>query len=256
MFVNERHKKICEMLRENGSVMTAQLAEHFAVSIETVRRDLLTLEQQNHLHRVHGGAVIPEEMQQFMSLSERLKINEDSKLELCRTACNFINEGDVIGVDCGSTAVSFAAALKENFSSLTVVTCCLDVFESLCRYKDFKVILCAGEFLKKENVFSGPLALDALSKLHMQKVFIFPAALSLRFGICDHRTETFGLQEQFLKSSENIFILADSSKFERTELLKLDDMRTSYTYITDKNLLSGLKNLYADNDITVVTGDE
>lgn len=255
MFANERHKKICELLRQNGSVMTTQLAEYFAVSIETIRRDLLTLEQQNQLHRVHGGAVIPEEMQQFMSLSERLKINEDSKLELCRTACRFINEGDVIGVDCGSTAVSFAAALKENFSSLTVVTCCLDVFESLCRYKDFKVILCAGEFLKKENVFSGPLALDALSKLHMQKVFIFPAALSLRFGICDHRTETFSLQEQFLKSSENIFILADSSKFERTELLKLDDMRTSYTYITDKGLLSGLRNIYADNGITVVTGE-
>lgn len=255
MFANERHKKICKLLRENGSVITTRLAEHFAVSIETIRRDLLTLEQQNLLHRVHGGAVIPEEMQQFMSLSERLKINEDSKLELCRTACKFINEGDVIGVDCGSTAVSFAAALKENFSSLTIVTCCLDVFESLCRYKDFKVILCAGEFLKKENVFSGPLALEALSKLHMQKVFIFPAALSLRFGICDHRTETFVLQEQFLKSSENIFILADSSKFERTELLKLDDMRPSYTYITDRNLLSGLKNLYADNDITVVTGE-
>ena len=255
MFANERHKKIYEMLKQNGSVMTTQLAEYFAVSIETIRRDLLTLEQQNQLHRVHGGAVIPEEMQQFMSLSERLKINEDSKLELCRTACRFINEGDVIGVDCGSTAVSFAAALKENFSALTVVTCCLDVFESLCRYKDFKVILCAGEFLKKENVFSGPLALDALSKLHMQKVFIFPAALSLRFGICDHRTETFSLQEQFLKSSENIFILADSSKFERTELLKLDDMRTSYTYITDKGLLSGLRNIYADNGITVVTGE-
>lgn len=255
MFANERHKQICELLRKNGSVTTVQLAEHFSVSIETIRRDLLTLEQQNQLHRVHGGAVIPEEMQQFMSLSKRLKINEDSKLELCRTACRFINEGDVIGVDCGSTAVSFAAALKENFSSLTVVTCCLDVFESLCRYKDFKVILCAGEFLKKENVFSGPLALEALSKLHMQKVFIFPAALSLRFGICDHRTETFSLQQQFLKSSENIYILADSSKFERTELLKLDDMRPSYTYITDKGLLSGLKNLYADNDITVVTGE-
>lgn len=253
MFANERHKKICELLRKDGSVSTAKLSEHFSVSIETIRRDLLTLEQQSKLHRVHGGAVIPEEMQQFMSLPERLKINEDSKLELCRIACRFINEGDVIGVDCGSTAVSFAAALKEKFSSLTVITCCLDVFESLCRYKNFNVILCAGEFSKHENVFCGPLALDALSKLHMQKVFVFPAALSLRFGICDHRTETFALQERLLKSSENIFILADSSKFERTELLKLDDMRPSYKYITDKGLLSGLKNMYADNDIEVIT---
>ena len=253
MFANERQKKICEILRKNGSVEPTELSRHFEVSIETIRRDLLSLEEQNLVHRVHGGAVIPEEMQQFVSLSERLKINEDSKLELCRTACRFINEGDVIGVDSGSTAVSFSEALKENFSKRTVITCCLDVFEILCRHKDFKVILCAGEFSKKENVFLGPLALNALSKLHMQKVFIFPAALSLRFGICDHRTETIALQEQLLKSGENVFILADNSKFERTELIKLDDMKNSYTYITDKGLLSGLKNMYLDNGIEVVT---
>ena len=256
MFANERQDIIYKMVKENGSVSTSQLVEHFGVSIETIRRDLLSMEQNKMLYRVHGGAVRMGEMKTFDNLSERVNLNNDSKLQLCRTAMDFISDGDVIAVDAGSTAILFAEALKERFTTMTVVTHCLDVFNMLCRFKDFNVILCGGHFIKNENAFSGPITIAAMELLHVQKVFLFPAALSLKSGICDHCLESFLIQQQLLKMGDSVHILADSSKFGCKELLKLDDMRQNYTYISDSGLSASIKKMYEENGLRIITGVE
>ena len=58
MFAKERQQKIYLMLKEKNAVTTSDLGERFGVSIETVRRDLLEMEQNGLLIRVHGGAVL------------------------------------------------------------------------------------------------------------------------------------------------------------------------------------------------------
>lgn len=253
MFAQERQKLIHELINKNGSVNTSELVERFKVSIETIRRDLLMMEKENLLYRVHGGAVKAGEMKRFTELSERLHENNPLKLELCATAMKFIEDGDVIGVDAGSTAVVFADMLKETFSSLTVVTHSLDVFEKLCKHKDFQVILCGGHFKKKENSFYGTLTLNIWQMLHVQKIFLFPTAISLQYGLCEHNPDTVSLQHQMMKAADKIFILADSSKFECKELMKVDEMRSGYVYITDSSLPLGLKNMYEENGLNIVT---
>lgn len=253
MFAHERQKLIQSMINKNGSVNTTELVKKFNVSVETIRRDLLSMEKENLLYRVHGGAVKIGEMKPFSELSERMRENNPLKIELCRTAIKHIEEGDVIGIDSGSTAFLFADALKERFSSLTVVTHSLDVFEKLCKHKDFEVILCGGHFRKKENSFYGMLTNSIWKQLHVQKMFLFPAAISFQYGLCEHNSDTVLMQQQMIKSADKVFILADSSKFECKELIKVDEMRTGYTYITDSNLPAALKAMYLENGLNVVT---
>lgn len=254
MFAHERQKLIHALINEKGSVNTSELTEKFGVSIETIRRDLLVMEKENLLYRVHGGAVKVGEMKPFTTLAERLNENNPLKTELCETAMQHIEEGDVIGVDAGSTAIVFAQELKRHFSSLTVVTHCIDVFEILCRHKDFQVILCGGHFKADENAFYGTLTLDVWQKLHIQKVFLFPSAVSFQFGLCEHKSNSVDMQRQMIKAADKVYILADSSKFECKELLKVDEMRNIYTYITDKQMPNGLKNMYEENGINIITG--
>ncbi|MBQ7840456.1 MAG: DeoR/GlpR transcriptional regulator [Lachnospiraceae bacterium] len=253
MLAKERHDSICELLKQNGAVTTAELVDRFGVSVETIRRDLLVLEQNQKLQRVHGGAVALEEMKPFMELSYRFNENDEQKKELARTAASFVRDGDVIGMDSGSTAVFLAEAFKERLSRLTVVTHSLDVFEILNSYKEFEVILCGGHFLRQENAFYGPVVINTLQQLHVQKVFIFPSAVSLQFGICDRQTQLFMVQQQLLHCGDSVYILADSSKFERKELLKLSEMQTNFTYITDSNIKPGLLKAYAEQNLKIIT---
>ena len=254
MFANERQDKIYELLIKNGAVTTSELVKTFRVSIETVRRDLLNMELDGKLTRVHGGAVTKNDMKPFFNLEKRNTEFEKEKQELSCKAVEFINEGDIIGIDSGSTAVAFAKAIKENFSTLTIITHSLDVFNELCSHKDFSVYLCSGQFLKGENAFYGSLTLDALGSLHIQKSFIFPSSVSLEHGICDFQNELFSVQKQYLKISDQIFILADSSKYEKTALLKVADMDKRYIYVTDSQMPHQLLELYNENDILIYKG--
>lgn len=254
MFANERQSIISQILKKDGAVTTQALVIRFNVSIETIRRDLLSMEQQGLLKRVHGGAVAESRMKSFHTLKKRNEENNSLKKELAESAANYVCEGDIIGIDSGSTAIYFAEALSKKFSKLTVITHSLDVFNIL--QGDFNVILCGGYFKNEENSFYGSLVTDALSSLRADKVFIFPSAISLRGGICDFDQDLYQVQKQLLSIGNTAFILADSSKFEKTALLKMDDMKNEYTYITDSKLSDALVKLYKENNITVFGGNK
>ncbi len=251
MFAKERQEKICQMLCENGAVTTAHLVQVFDVSVETIRRDLLSIEQQGRLTRVHGGAVASGGMKPYYALPRRNQEFSKEKRELAQVAMAFIREGDYIGLDTGSTANVFAEVLKEQFENLTIVTHSMDLFEILT--DQFPVILSGGRYLKEEKAFYGALALESFDHLRVQKAFIFPSAVSLRFGICDYQQDLFPMQKKLIEIADQVFVLADSSKFESRALLKIDDMRPEHYYVTDSLLTDELKNLYVENGMQIFT---
>ena len=62
------------------------------------------------------------------------------------------------------------------------------------------------------------------------------------------------MQRQMLRCADRIFILADSSKFEKTGLYKLADMEKAFPYVTDGDIPAQLLELYRENDITIYRG--
>ena len=82
----------------------------------------------------------------------------------------------------------------------------------------------------------------------MQKSFIFPSSVSLEFGIGNTLQELHLMQRRMMQNAENVYILADSSKFEKRALLKLCDMKQEYCYITDNSLPEELRKLYTENN--------
>ena len=146
---------ICELLKKNVAVTTVQVSHDLNVSVETIRRDFLALEEENRLLRVHGGAVLPSGGVERMPLTDRLEINREEKRILSDAACDFIKNGDIIAVDTGSTAVEFVEILSLRFKELTVITHSLDVFERLQNKSGFKNILVGGIYLPDEKAFCG-----------------------------------------------------------------------------------------------------
>lgn len=256
MLAKSRYDKICQIINSNGAVTTARLVKEFGVSVETIRRDLLFLENKGMLTRVHGGAVGIADMKVYSALEERNMEFVEQKAVLCDNALAFIDEGDVIAIDTGSTAICLAKAIRERFSKLTVVTHSLDVLKILEENKGIELILCGGHYHSAERTFCGSMVIDALEKIHVQKAFIFPVAVSLEFGICEYRDNFGMIQRQMAKCADKVFILADSSKFEKKSLLKMSDMKSEYCYITDNEISDDLIKLYEENNINIVKGRE
>ena len=256
MFANERQQKILSLLKANGAVTTAELIDLFGVSIETVRRDLLQLERSGHLQRVHGGATALGAMRPYSDLPHRLEANQNAKAQLCETAALLVKEEDIIYIDSGSTAYFFAHALARRFSRLTIITHSMDVFEILSPKENFQIILCGGCYDPREKAFYGAITLDALRQLHVRKAFLCPSAISLKTGIWDYDRALTQVQKQILTICDQAIFLADSEKFETSALLKLCDTSANHIYVTDPGLPQQFRQLYRDQERTVITCKE
>jgi len=254
MLTNERRNIIETLIREKGAVTTGDLVERFDVSLETVRRDLLALEQAGKLMRVHGGAVKKGDIIPFVELRQRNREHGREKEELARCAMQFIQEGDVIGIDAGSTAIAVAKEIRDGFSRLTVVTFSMDVLEILRENEGVDVILIGGRFMRGENAFFGGMTREMLRSIYAPKWFLFPSALSLEYGECCDLEEHAAIYRYLAETAGQVYMLADSSKFEQKALLKVDEMKPAHIYVTDSGLSAELQKLYEENGLKVIAG--
>lgn len=254
MFATERQGQILDLVNEKGTVKIGELTRLFSVSVETIRRDLLELERQNCLRRVHGGALRIPRNGEYPDRSERTERNRARKAELVQNAVGLIHENDTIMVDCGSTAVEFARMLTEHFERLTVITNALDVFEVLRRKERYELYLCSGFFMSRENSFYGSWTLEGLERFHAETAFIFPSAISMQYGIMDYDRELYCVQRKMMELSNRTVFCADSGKFEKSGLLKLADVREGCMIVTDSALEDEVFKLYQENLISVFRG--
>lgn len=244
MLTEERQEKILTRLEEKQSVTVNELAEIFSVSTETIRRDLVFLESKGQVKRVFGGAIRGGGLKRFREYSERLIENRDKKIELCLAAVELIEERDILAVDAGSTAAIFADVLREKFNQLTIITASMDVFDRL--KNKYTVILSGGEYYEKEHAFIGELALSTFERLHADKCFIFPSAVSIDHGVEDYIPLLIRVQKKMIEISDSVMILADSSKYGKRALIKLSNADPDFIYVTDNGLEETLYKKYIE----------
>ena len=73
---NERQKEMIKYLSEVKFARAEQLSERFQVSLETVRRDLMVLEQGSSIRKVRGGAVYSNLRAKEMEFEKKMENNQ------------------------------------------------------------------------------------------------------------------------------------------------------------------------------------
>lgn len=251
MFASQRQEQIQVMLKENGAVTVAGLMETFGISMETARRDLAAMEKAGLLARVHGGALPLDSAQLYRPLKERMQLQQPQKLAIARAAAELVAEDDFIAICAGSTALAFARELRKRFRRLTVVTYSLDVLNALRDLPEYTVILAGGTYLPEEGAFVGPATADLISRIYVQKAFIFPSMLSLEKGISTHTAPSPQIAT-LIHQCDQVYVLADNTKFEKNSLYQITPMRQNFIYITDANMPAPLRQLYEDNHLKFI----
>ncbi len=255
MFSKERQEKIVEILSKKSSVTVTGLEKLFGVSSETVRRDLLALEKEKKLLRIHGGAMGVVRSNQDKTFIERHGEYVEEKKQIAVCAASFVCEHDSIAVDSGSTATYFCEYLSENFTNLTVVVTSLRLFEILNKNKGFRVILCGGDYFADDTSFYGPLTVQMIKSLHVSKTFLAPVGVSLKFGLTDFHTHSAEIQRSLYDIADKVFAIADHSKIENGAINIVMKLDSSLTVITDSGLDDGVYNMYIENDIDLIRGE-
>ena len=152
-----RHRIILQELDQTGVVAVKNLKEMLGVTDMTIRRDLIDLEKQGMLTRVHGGAhkKVKNALNEI-SHSEKQMLNVEEKKQIARKCADLIADGDTVFIGSGTTTDFIGDYLDGK--NISIVTNSLPIFEKLKERANLDLILIGGRYRAKTQTFVGQFA--------------------------------------------------------------------------------------------------
>lgn len=231
MKVTNRRESILQAVH-SGMTDVAALCARFDISEATVRRDLQALQQDGRLLRVYGGAVAaPIRHEPEESLELRKVHDGEGKAAIARQALRFIEPGDTIFIDGGTTTDALARHLPKD-DSLRIITNSLLALNTLSA-RDLRVTLLGGDLRPGSMSVYGPLADMALERLTFDKVFSSADGIDAEFGVCEGSIEQAWFKEKLFRRTREVYMLATAEKLGRKSQMNWSPIHRPWTLITD-----------------------
>ena len=228
-----RRSKILEELDKKGQVNVNELSTLLDVSVVTIRNDLDKLEKNNLLVRAHGGAFKSNSI--ALTLSQKKKLNIESKTRIGKMAASLIQNNDTIILDSGTTTFEVSNYLQK-FENLTVITNALDIVNNLAPQKNLEAFM-LGCYLKEFSMsLVGPMAERNLKNLSCDKLFLGVDSIRPKKGVFTHHMEEAHLNQIMIDIADEIILVSDSSKFEKSGLAFICSLDKINTIVTDTDL--------------------
>ncbi len=251
MLQNQRREKIFDLLKEDGFAKVINLARLFKVTEVTIRQDLEKLESEGLIIKEHGGASIKNVEDQVRSFSLLRQENLEQKSAIAQKCLEFIENGDTIILDSGSTTTEIAKKIK-GFKQLTVITNALNIALLLGADPDIEVIMTGGEFKPPTLSLTGQKAADFFKGLNVQKLFLATAGISLKSGLTYPSISDLVVKKAMIDAAEVTYLVADSTKMGKNALASLGALSLIDYIITDDKIEEKHKQVFRDNEIEVI----
>lgn len=233
MLAITRHQMILDLLQIQGTVQVSELSDQLGVTAKTIREDLEKLEEKGLLRRIHGGAVNhSDEADPMLPLQFPNTKHSKEKEAIAIHALRYIRQDEVIALDAGSTTLEIAKRLPN--IPLTVLTNDLLIIRELMLKDQIRLVVPGG--YRHRNVLVGNDALEWLTKLNVQKLFLSATGVHDKFGLSVFTGELLDLKKAYLAGAKEIYGVADHSKFDRAALLTFATLQQLHVLITDDGL--------------------
>jgi len=240
-----------ELLKEDGSGKVYDLARLFKVTEVTIRQDLEKLEKNGLIVRDHGGAYLKNVPEQVKGFSLVHQENMDKKELIADKSIEFIQPGDSIILDSGSTTTEIAKKLK-GMKQLRVITNALNIALMLGAEPGIEVIVTGGEFKPPTLSLTGQKAADFFKGLHVQKLFLATAGISLKAGLTYPSISDLVVKKAMIEAADTTYLVADSTKIGRAAFASLGALSLIDYIITDPGIEEKHKQVFKDNDIELI----
>ena len=232
MFAEERHEQILSKVKSLGRVLAKELAEELQVSIDTIRRDLTTMEEEGLLKRTHGGAVLLSKVRRF-PMDDRIRYSEGTEHQnaVAKLAASYIEQGDTIFI--GGASIHYVLMKYLPFDrDYTVITNSLIVAEKLKDYSNIETYIVCGK-VKSEEEIVDPLAVEFIRTLRIDTAFLTGGGISAKHGLSSSTPEGAIFQRAVAEISHRKICLANFDKVGTEFFVRTIDLKNIDVLITD-----------------------
>ena len=209
----DREKQILEILLKEKRVTVKQLAKALFISEPSVRRDLQSLEKQNLIKRIHGGAVLEETALSKNRIPFLIREYEQSsaKAVIAKKAVELICENDVIFLD-ASTSCYYLIPFLASKRNITVVTNSVKALKKLAEYS-INTISTGGVLVNSCLALVGEEAYKTIENYNADIAFFSCRGISDDGYLTDIAPEENNIRKMMMRRSKKSYLLCASEKF-------------------------------------------
>lgn len=236
MLTEERRTKLLETIENKQFISVNQLSETFNVHETTIRRDLDELESQGLVVRIHGGVVPASIKQDEPTFEDRATENINEKVKIGKYAAKYINSGEAIILDSGTTTLEIAKTLNEmpQLQDITIITNDVNIASVLRSNRGITTIVTGGTLFHDSYMLNGQIANESLQKLSVDKVFVATPALNIEKGLTHFNELLITTKKNMIEASAKKIVVADHTKIGRRALYTFLPINQIDLLITDK----------------------
>ncbi len=250
LFLQERQEMILSLLKKEHKVMVPYLCECFSVSPATIRSDLNEMESRGLLTRTHGGAILNTKSGQEKVTNQKVGLNRSEKRLIGLAAAEMVQDGDVIAVDTGTTAMEFVRAITRR-KNLTVVTNDLNIAGVLEEQSDATIVFIGGVIRRGFHCSVGPLAIKGMEGLGVDKCFLATNGLTPEFGISTPDMGHAEVKRKMVQIASQVIVMCDSSKIGSSSFCQVVPLSQVDVIITDEGIGVKMRQALEDREVIV-----
>lgn len=220
MTYDMRKRQIIDTIKEyNGACTIEKLCEKLFCSRSTIRRDLISLEEEGIINRHHGGVSLVINSASENSVTMRRMQNPEKKAAIAKLCRRYLRDNMVLFMDSSST-VSYCISYIKQMREMTIITNGIQIASQLNTVSDFKCYLCPG--LLKHNSLSiiGEYALDFLDNFSAQLTILSCKAINEQ-GFFEGDDAQALIKRKMIKNSNLRILLCDTEKESSSGYFKL-----------------------------------
>ena len=232
MYQEERQNWILNYVNQHKKASIQELSQLTETSVVTIRADLYALQKKGLLVKTHGGVlansyhmndVIPSDVKFQKQINEKRKV--------AKMALKYIQDGDVLILDSGSTILELARQIEA--SHLTVVTNDLQIALELAKKPGIDVTVSGGTLIPGVYTLAGYETVEFYRKIRVEKLFMSCDAIDAEFGISNRDKREIAIKQAMIQAAKEVTVLADHSKLHDTVFMQVTGFDKVHRLIID-----------------------
>ncbi len=245
-----RLQEILTIAREVGRVSVDDLATRFAVTPQTIRRDLNELCDSRRLTRVHGGAMLASGVEN-LAYDDRKLVSQPHKRLIGEAAARLVADNSSLFINLGTTTEEVARALGAH-TGLLVITNNLQVAAGLHRHKGIDVILSGGTVRRSDGGLVGAAAVEHINQFRTDLAIIGTSAIDADGTLLDFDIREVQVSQAIIRNARRVMLVTDGSKFLRAAPARIAHLSDVDMLVTDRLPSPAVAALCEANSVEVV----